>query len=196
MSGDGDDALARAIDAMTDVQRRSVQAAAALVERLVATVDGHEDPDAEPASDRSSDDDALLAFAKLWRQSMTSFAEAVTGDDTNEPRIDISAGAPPAPLRLTLDANGDDAVEVWLHNPTGDALDKLRVHCTAPRAHDGRELAAALTAEPDAFDLPARSSRGVTISVSAPKARKGVYRGLVLVEGLPEQWLPIEITAP
>jgi hypothetical protein len=70
------------------------------------------------------------------------------------------------------------------------------VHCTAARAHDGSELVAALTAEPDAFDLPARSNRGVTISVSSPDARCGVYRGLVLVEGLPEQWLPIEITVP
>src|SRR5689334_5945087 len=133
----GEDSLARAIDAMTDVQRRSVQAAAALVERLVASVDGH--ADAEPAATApESTDDALVAFAKLWRQSMTSFAAAVTGDDSDEPRIDVSAGAPPSPLHITLDAaSGHGAVEVWLHNPTGDALDKLRVHCVAPRAHDG-----------------------------------------------------------
>ena len=194
MSGDGD-SLARAIDAMTDVQRRSVQAATALVERLVATVDGNHDANDEAPSE-TENDDALLAFAKLWRQSMTSFAQAVTGDDGVEPRIDVSGGAVPAPLRLALHANGEGTVEVWLHNPTTEPLDKLRVHCAAPRAHDGAELVAAISADPDAFDLPARSSRGVTISVSAPDARAGTYRGLVLVEGLPEQWLPIEITAP
>jgi hypothetical protein len=194
-----DDSIARAIDAMSDVQRRSVQAAAALVERLVASVDGHPDADAdtEDAAPRSADDDSLVAFAKLWRQSMTSFAAAVTGDEEDEARIDVSAGATPAPLRVALTGGSSaGAVEVWLHNPTADALDKLRVHCVAPRAHDGRELKAAITAEPDAFDLPARSSRGVTITVSASKARPGVYHGLVLVEGLPEQWLPIEITVP
>ena len=193
----GDDSLARAIDAMTDVQRRSVQAAAALVERLVATVDGHEDDSADASPAQSNDDDALIAFAKLWRQSMTSFAAAVTGDEKDEPRIDVSAGAAPSPLRVTLDAeSGHGAIEVWVHNPTADAIDKLRVHCTEPRAHDGASLSAAVTAAPDAFDLPARSSRGVTIGVSASDPRRGVYRGLVLVEGLPEQWLPIEITVP
>jgi hypothetical protein len=192
----GDDSLARAIDAMSDVQRRSVQAAAALVERLVASVDGHADSDDEAPAPQSNED-ALMAFAKLWRQSMTSFATAVTGEADDEPRIDVSAGATAAPLRVALDAeSGHGEVEVWVHNPTTDALDKLRIHCTEPRAHDGRALGAAITAEPDAFDMPARSTRGVTLSVVAPDARHGVYRGLVLVEGLPEQWLPIEISVP
>ena len=192
----GDDSIARAIDAMTDVQRRSVQAAAALVERLVTSVDGHEDPEAE-ATAPTPNDDGLAGFARLWRESMTSFAAAMTGDETTTaPHIDVSATAPPSTLRLHLDETSAGMLEVWMHNPTGDALDKLRVHCTEPRAHDGRALEAAIASEPDAFDLPARSSRGVRIAVSAPGARHGVYRSLVLVEGLPEQWLPLEIVVP
>lgn len=191
----GDDSITRAIDAMTDVQRRSVQAAAALVERLVATVDGHEDTQTDASTPTANDDD-LAAFARLWRESMTSFAAAMTGDANAAPHLDVSAAAPPSPLRVQLDEAGEGALEVWMHNPTGDALDKLRVHCTEPRAHDGGTLDAAITAEPDAFDLPARSSRGVRIAVSAPGAQHGVYRGLVLVDGLPEQWLPLEIVVP
>lgn len=193
----GDDSIARAIDAVTDVQRRSVQAAAALVERLIATVDGHATTNDAADGPPTGDDDAVAGFARLWRESMTSFAAAMTGGENAAPRIDVSTGAIPVPLRIALDAATDEGVvEVWMHNPTADALDKLRVHCTALQAHDGSPLAAAVTVSPDAFDLPPRSSRGVEIRVTAPAALPGAYRGLVLVDGLPEQWLPIEITVP
>lgn len=198
-----DDVIARAIDAMTDVQRRSAEAAGALVERLVSSVDGrHVDHDAGDYDVRPPTDaeDALAGMAKLWRESITSLATALAGNPTEAgtARIDVSAGAVPSPLRVVLDSESSiGTVEVWLHNPSPEAFDKLRVHCGAPQAHDGSTIDAdALVANPDAFDLPARASRGVEITIEAPDARAGVYRTFVLVDGLPDQWLPLEIVVP
>jgi hypothetical protein len=193
----GDEVIARAIDAMTDVQRRSVHAASALVERLVAAVDGHDDTAGGTDAEAPRGDDPWDGFAKLWRDSMMSLAGAVAGDSA-APHIDVSAGPTPAPLRVALDAaSASGSVEVWLHNPTAEPFDKLRVHCSVPQAHDGSSLdTAAIMVDPDAFDLPVRSSRGVQISVTAPGARPGTYRAMVLVDGLPDQWLPLEITVP
>ncbi len=198
-----DQVFARAIDAMTDVQRRSAEAAGALVERLVSSVDGHahEPREETDGARRPSDaEDALAGMAKLWRESVTSLANALSGAPSGDvtARIDVSAGAVPSPLRVTLDAETlSGAAEVWLHNPSGEVFDKLRVHCGPPRASDGTTIdAEALVAIPDSFDLPARSSRGTVIGVVAPDAAPGTYRTLVLVDGLPDQWLPLEIVVP
>ncbi len=199
-----DDVVARAIDAMTDVQRRSAAAASALVERLVSSVDGrHVDDEASDGGDArppTDAEDALAGMAKLWRESITSLATALSGSPAAPAtaRIDVTGGVTPSPLRVELDADSaTGTIEVWLHNPSPDAFDKLRVHCGAPVAHDGSTIDAdALVAEPDAFDLPARSSRGVEIAIEAPDARPGIYRTLVLVDGLPDQWLPLEIVVP
>jgi hypothetical protein len=200
-----DDAIARAIDVMTDVQRRSAEAAGALVERLVSSVDGrHADDEPAEPDDRlhppTDAEDAMAGMAKLWRDSITSLATALSGNPAAPAtaRIDVNAGAIPSPLRVVLDADTSTGeIEVWLHNPSSEAFDKLRVHCGAPVAHDGSTIDAdALVANPDAFDLPARSSRGVEITIEAPDTRPGVYRALVLVDGLPDQWLPLEIVVP
>lgn len=197
----GDEAFARAIDAMTDVQRRSIEAAGALVDRLIATVDGTAPPDGGSGDDRtpgpSVTDDALAGFARLWRDSISSIAGVVPGAGGG-PSLDVSAAGPPPSLRVTLDpASLRGTTEVWVHNPSAEAFDKLRVHCGAPQASDGATLGAlAVTAEPHSFDLPARSSRGVQLSVAATDARPGIYRAIVLVDGVAEQWMPIEIVVP
>jgi hypothetical protein len=196
-----DETFARAMDAMTDIQRRSAEAASALVERLVSSVDGHRvdaEADVDTTRPPTGAEDALAGMTKLWRESITSLASALSGGSADgAARIDVSAGAKPTALRVMLDEAMTGSVEVWLHNPSGEAFDKLRVHCGAPQAHDGTILDAdALIVEPDAFDLPARSSRGVTITVEADGVRAGVYRTLVHVDGLPDQWLPLEIVVP
>jgi len=197
-----DEVFERALHAMSDVQRRSVEAASALVERLVNNVDGHRatERDDEGTDPPSTNDDVLAGFARLWRDSIASLAGVVPGSaaHTNAPYLDISAeGAHPA-LRVTIDPETSVGItDVWLHNPSGDATDKLRVHCGALQAHDGSTLPAmSVTADPDAFDLPARSSRGVQLSVDGAGAQPGTYRGLVFVEGLPDQWLPLEVIVP
>jgi hypothetical protein len=46
--------------------------------------------------------------------------------------------------------------------------------------------------DPPLVDLPARSSRGVGVSVD-DDASPGTYRGVVLASGIPDAWLPIEV---
>ncbi len=195
-----DEIFARAIDAMGDVQRRSIEAASALVERLIATVDGNHDDasgDQRDGAAPSAADDAMAAFARLWRDSVTNLAGVVPGPGSTA-ALDVSASGPPPSLRVTLDATTRrGTTELWLHNPSANAFDKLRVHCGVPQAPDGTTLGAlAVTADPHSFDLPARSSRGVQLAADAAEARPGVYRAIVLVDGVAEQWMPIEIVVP
>ena len=190
--------FARTLHAITDVQRRSADAAGQLVERLIASVDGRERTADGGEAGRTDTDDAIAGMTRLWRDSITNLATAFTGGGAAAAaRIDVAAPAPPASVTVTLDAaSGAGSTEVWLHNPSADGIDKLRVHCGAALAHDGSSLDAVIAADPDGFALPARSSRGVIVSIDAPDAAPGVYRTLLLVDGLAGQWLPLEIVVP
>ncbi|MGH9113186.1 MAG: hypothetical protein ACRDZN_12970 [Acidimicrobiales bacterium] len=87
--------------------------------------------------------------------------------------------------------------EVWLHNGTGAPIAGLRPHSGELRAHDGATLpASAIGFDPPSLDeLPARSSRGVVVEVRlGGGVAAGVYRGVVLVAGAPDVWLPLLVT--
>jgi hypothetical protein len=73
----------------------------------------------------------------------------------------------------------------------------LRLHSGDLRAHDGSTLpASALRFDPPSLDeLSARSSRGVVVVADvADEVPGGAYRGVLLVAGAPEVWLPIVVT--
>ena len=89
------------------------------------------------------------------------------------------------------------SAEVWLHNGTADARPGLRLHTGDLRTHDGSTLPdSALWFDPPSLDeLPARSSRGVVVVADvADGLPDGVYRGVLLVAGAPDVWLPIVVT--
>jgi hypothetical protein len=89
------------------------------------------------------------------------------------------------------------SAEVWLHNGTSEPVLGLRLHAGDLRAHDGRMLPeSALRFDPPSLDeLPARSSRGVVVVADvAEGVPGGVYRGVLLVTGVPDVWLPIVVT--
>jgi len=55
--------------------------------------------------------------------------------------------------------------------------------------------AAALRIDTAMVPMPARSSRGVTVTIDVgPDVRPGVYRGTLLATGDPDLWLPIVLT--
>src|SRR5690348_15696265 len=134
--------FARTLHAITDVQRRSADAAGELVERLIATVDGSARPTGGDDGPRAATDDAIAGMTRLWRDSITTMAAAFTGGgDGATHTIDLDAPAPAASVTVTLDAaSGAGSAEVWLHNPGGAEFDKLRLHCAAAVAHDGSVL--------------------------------------------------------
>jgi hypothetical protein len=214
----GDPSWAAALDpaanlrALGEVQRRGLLAAGALVERLVAAVDG--DGDAGRDADADADADAEEApagdldgvvdlWADLFKRSLRAIT-ALPGSDGNglggasATTLDVDRPSPAGPLRLTVDLGGaaDQAgVELWLHNGTGEDRGRLSLHHGELRSHDGTALDARLRFDPAELDaLPARSSRGVVVTVDLPDpAPAGTYRGVALVEGLPDAWLPVEV---
>jgi hypothetical protein len=203
------------VRALGDIQRRGLRAAADVVERLVTAVDGADGHEptaggaatAGPGASAADLQAAVELWAELARRSLQALAGLVpaagpvpAGTGSPVPAgatlVDVGAKSPAAGLRLSP---GGDSVEVWLHNGTHDERRDLRFHCGELRSHDGSSLGVAVTFAPAVVDrLPGRSSRGVAVAVgprgNGSAAAPGTYRGLVLVTGLPDAWLPIEVT--
>jgi len=93
------------------------------------------------------------------------------------------------------DGAAPPATEVWLHNRGGDGRGPIALRCGPLVAPDGSVLpAAAVEFSPAVVDLPARSSRGVTVSVRADvDAPAGLYRGVVVASSEPDAWVALEV---
>lgn len=218
-AGDGGDGApwAAALDpaanlaALTRIQQRGLRAAGEIVDRLVATVDGERTgngggPTATgtgSGSERGPGAAELAGLVDLWAEVAKQFLHAVTGGgapaggpSTADVVLDVEGPTADRPLRLTAGGPGD---ELWLVNRSARERTGLRLHATELRSAGGTVLAADVAFEPGEIEsLPARSSRGVLVSVAglAGPAEPGVYRGLVLVDGLPDAWVPVEVTVP
>jgi hypothetical protein len=124
---------------------------------------------------------------------------------------DVGRGTATGAVQVTVgtDRSGEDPVgsdvqsgrtgmaEVWLHNGTAEARSGLRLHSGDLLTHDGRTLPhSSLRFDPPSLEeLPARSSRGVVVVAEvADPVPDGVYRGVLLVAGAPDVWLPIAVT--
>jgi hypothetical protein len=197
--------------ALGEVQAQALRAAGDLVERLARAVDGPEgeatDPDGNgpvPDDDRepgATGDgarlldvwiDMLARVAQTWSRAPHDAASAAN-------RIDLDLAVGPGGRRLVLASDGNDrtaaAGELWLHNDSQVAVGPL-----VPRAADlvsgvGVSLGVGWDFDPPAIDeMPARSSRGVTISATrSPDAVPGTYRGLLQIGGTPNGWIPVEV---
>jgi hypothetical protein len=132
---------------------------------------------------------AQIATADLARGTTTGAVHIQVAADSGSP--DNGDGG------STGGARPGGSAEVWLHNGTPEPLLGLRLHAGDLRAHDGRTLPEfALLFEPPSLDeLPARSSRGVVVTAEvADGIPGGVFRGVLLVTGAPDVWLPIVVT--
>jgi len=92
-------------------------------------------------------------------------------------------------------APGAATAEVWLHNRGAVDMGKVALRCSGLLSHDGTLVAARLMRfEPDIVPMPARSTRGVTVEVDIDEhVVPGSYRGMLLADGHPDVWLPIEL---
>jgi hypothetical protein len=174
-----------------------------------AATSGH---DAAASSAVGLTDNLVRLWAELVRLGLDTFGQLVspggpsqTDDGRRGATLDIATGAstgvvrigvvPPTPSsdRGTTSHAETAETEVWLHNGSSAEYIDIALHCGDLRASDGVVLpAASVRFNPAVVDLPARSSRGVAISVRAG-APPGTYRGVVLATGVPEAWLPIEV---
>jgi hypothetical protein len=137
--------------------------------------------------ERASARGESIATADVGRGTVTGAVHVAVGADGPG---DVPAGSERPPGRT-------GSAEVWLHNGTAEPRTGLRLHCGDLRAHDGSTLpASALRFDPPSLDeLSARSSRGVVVVADvADEVPGGEYRGVLLVAGAPDVWLPIVVT--
>ncbi|MGH9138438.1 MAG: hypothetical protein ACRD0G_15575 [Acidimicrobiales bacterium] len=189
--------------ALAEVQLRGLEAAGALVDRFVASLDNEPPPGNGDASGGTASPNLVVdSWAELVRRSLDAFGRLAGSAPAGNGhvQVDVTTGAPAGVLRVGVDraaaADEPAATELWLHNPTGDELGPIRLHCGDLRASDGTLLGSAAVAfDPAEIDsLPARSSRGVVVRVEAAAEQPaGRYRDTILAEGAPQIWLPFEV---
>lgn len=152
-------------------------------------------------------DDLVRLWVEVVRLGLETFGQFLMPGGPGRPgggagaaALDVATAASTGVVRVVMPpapssgANTDRAgAEVWLHNGSADAYSEVALHCGDLRASDGTVLpAASVRFDPSVMDLPARSSRGVIVSVGADTP-PGTYRGVVLAAGVPDAWLPIEV---
>jgi hypothetical protein len=202
---------------LADIQRRGLQAASEVAERLVTVVDGDGDGstgrgpsvDGQPTGDL---DGLVDLWGELMKRSFRAIvslpAAAVAASSPpngapggeavdTPPTVDVGTSSASVPLRIRTHSSGetDAEAELWLHNGTTAEHRDLHIHCGDLRSPEGGSLAARVRFDPDTVTLPPRSSRGVAVTVELVDdgAGPGTYRAMVLVSGLPDAWLPIEV---
>jgi hypothetical protein len=185
-----------------DIQRRGLRAAGELVDRLIVAVDGDGGP-GDPMDDKPRPTTAspTVDLMRVWLELLQRGVEALEGATgggglSGRATADVGAGTATGVVRIRLDGERRAAAEVWLHNGTAEAIADLAFHCSELRAADGTSLPAdAIRFSPPGVDeLPARSSRGIAVTAARPsEAAAGAYRGVILVAGAPDVWLPLEV---
>jgi hypothetical protein len=169
------------------------------------------------------DDPQTLDFVNIWievfqrgLQAMIPATRSYGTAATNGAQIataDLARGTTTGAVHIQADADSGSpdnggggstrgvrrrgSAEVWLHNGTPEPLLGLRLHAGDLRAHNGTTLPeSALRFDPPSLDeLPGRSSRGVVVTAEvADGIPGGVFRGVLLVTGVPDVWLPIVVT--
>lgn len=208
-----------ALRAMADAQRRGLEAAASVVERMLelgrqgarspfplylprepVAGEDREDEDGGAAGDPGREARRLRADAErlfeLVGESMRVVLDVAV--DAAESGVAESNGDGVASaLSLGPAGAGEEATaSAWLHVLDGPPASPARLHATALTAHDGTAIeAGAVSFEPpllESFDL--RSSEEIEVTVAVPEgARPGTYRGHVLAAGLPEVALPLTL---
>jgi hypothetical protein len=110
--------------------------------------------------------------------------------------LDVNSLDAKGAVNLEAPVGGSANSEVWLHNRGPDDRGDVRLRCSDLLSHEGKMIGAdAVRMDNAAVAMPARSSRGVAITVDiAPEVAPGIYRGTLLAGGHPDLWLPVILT--
>jgi hypothetical protein len=191
--------------ALSAIQAEGFRAASRIVNRFVRAVEPKvEAPESVAGTGESSAPaDGIQEFERLTRAWWSMAGQfllrslPVTAKTNSEP-VSLDVGGSGAPRGVNFDvAVGESASsEIWLHNRGSDDRGNVRLHASDLLSHDGSVIAAAaIGIDTEVVPMPARSSRGVVVTVSvAPEVRPGVYRGTLLASGNPDLWLPVMLT--
>jgi hypothetical protein len=199
----------QALSALTDAQRRGLDAATQVVRGFVDLVDMQPSSDTQPSSGPAGDTGsvnghepglaqlrvtvarALDLYADLVRRSFEGYADLM--DQMLRSR-DVELGSVDGGLLTLQGAAGARAIgTVWMHNTTtrqASAIPRL----TDLASHDGRVVpASAGRFQPATLTIEPSASTSATVEVVLGDVAPGVYRGYVLARGLPDVALPVRL---
>jgi hypothetical protein len=196
--------------ALSAIQADGFRAASELVDRFVrmaaTELNGSETLATSAPADNGESADlygatGLEPFVTSWWAMVDQFLRissprrAGESAEADSVAIDFAAAQATGRLQLSTVAPGAAAAEVWLHNRGPVDMGKVALRGSDLLSHDGSVIAAQLMRfEPDIVPMPARSSRGVTVEVDVDvDVTPGSYRGMLLADGHPDVWMPIEL---
>ncbi|KWX67571.1 hypothetical protein ASJ79_21350 [Mycobacterium sp. NAZ190054] len=193
--------------ALSAIQADGFRAASELVDRFVrmasAGIGAYGQP-AQPVTPAGAQDRAdlfgatgLEPFVASWWAMVEQFlklpAQCEQPSGAAEPTLDLATATASGCVRLTATPNGAATSELWLRNSGSVDLGKIRLRCGGLLADHGATIGPEVTGfDPEIVPMPGRSSRGVTVQLElARQTAPGTYRGMVLVDGHPDVWLPL-----
>ena len=204
-NGNGRYAPVEALRALADAPRVGLEAAAAVLDRILAL--GRPGGSATPLitwnGERTTDEDAVPLSRTTQLRRARADAERVLDayGDWARQLLDGVFGlaegdAGPEVLMLGPAAGGAGAeADLWLHAPPGRLTGPAPLRTTDLTAHDGTVVpACAVTFDPPALAPADATAPATRVRVAVPAgAAPGTYYGHVLATGLPEVALPVRL---
>jgi hypothetical protein len=201
--------------ALSSVQARGFRAAREVVDRFINMTaetgapqresDLLDNPDPADAEDTTAPgavggldiERALGTWQSLLGQLANSVRDTFGQQSSAAPAVfDLRTANAAGQAVLAAEGPGRACAEVWLHNGGPQDMGEVLLRCSDLLAHDGAVIeSSCVHFEPDVVAMPARSSRGIIVTVDvAAEHTPGSYRGTLLADGHPEVWLPVLLT--
>jgi hypothetical protein len=196
------------VRALGEIQARGFRAASDLVDRFVRTTtaqpsaaDVHADAGCSADPDSESESAAAMPGAqrlgRAWQQVFGDLLGSVRQNGQVPPgaaaTFDLDQGGSSGSVVLQAEVPGRAVGEVWLHNGGSTDLGEVLLRCGQLIAHDGSTIdSTAVRFDPEVVPMPARSSRGVVVTVAFDQnTLPGKFHGTLLASGHDNAWLPI-----
>jgi hypothetical protein len=199
--------------ALSAIQAEGFRAASRIVDQFVRAVrsttngeatatpadssNGNAAVNPNPAVDGSSELERLTrAWWSMVGQSLLRSKPLTPTAGSESVSLDVNNPDSRRAINLEAPVGGSANSEVWLHNRGPDDRGDVRLRCSDLLSHEGKVIGAdTVRMDPVVVSMPARSSRGVAITIDiAPEVPPGVYRGTLLATGHPDLWLPMMLT--
>jgi hypothetical protein len=190
--------------ALSAIQAEGFRAASHIVDRFVRATEangngaGADILAVENGTRRPSAD--FEQMAKSWwsmvGQLLLGVAPGVATGTTGGATLNFASADAGRQICLEAAAEGQAVGEVWLHNSGKHDFGEVGLRCSDLWAHNGCVISSgAVSFEPTTFQMAARSSRGAELRIDVPHdVWLGLYRGMLLVDGHADLWLPMLLT--